>query len=67
MLVQENNQISKFYMSGPALINCIINTQSAGTFVGSLDLKLKTIQECKHQKVTLCTSILFKKCQALYR
>ena len=43
MLVQENNQISKFYMSGPALINCIINTQSAGTFVGSLDLKLKTI------------------------
>ena len=40
MLIQENNQNSKFYKSGTALIHCIINTQSASTFVGSLDLKL---------------------------
>ena len=52
MLIQENNHNNKLCISGTTLICCIINTQSASTFVVSLHLKL-VLKKCKDQAKSL--------------
>ena len=52
ILIQENNHNNKLRISATTLICCIINTQSASTFVVSLHLKL-VLKKCKDQAKSL--------------